>query len=91
MVFRRGEDDNGVAAAEVDADAWTARWTGDVRDEDRGSFFLTTVGDSTNMIDGPPVSSGSIFVRGVGLEVNFGRDWLRMVGGRTRLVAEDDV
>lgn len=75
-------------------EAWGAALTTGVEDEDAaalasGSGFRAVSGGgvSTNMMDGPAVSSGATAVRGVGLEVNFGRDWWRMGGGRGSVVA----
>lgn len=49
-----------------------------------GSGFLAAVardGVSTNMMEGPDTSSDATAVRGVGLEVNFGRDSCCIDGG----------
>lgn len=46
------------------------------------------LGVSTNVIDGPVVSSEEIAVRGVGFDVNFGRDCRRIGDGLTKDFAE---
>ena len=55
-----------------------------------GSFFRDASGEgvSTNMIDGPETSSETTAVRGVGLEVNLGKDPCCIDGA---LVARDEV
>ena len=57
-----------------------------------GSCPLAVVGlgVSTNVIDGPVVSSEDIAVRGVGFDVNFGNDCRRIVGGFTGALARED-
>ena len=48
-------------------------------------------GVSTNMMEGPAVSSSATVVRGVGFEVNFGSDWWRIAGGLAgALIREDE-
>ena len=64
-------------------------WAGDV-EMGSGLVALVADGESMNIIEGPDASSGAIAVRGVGLEVNLGSDWCRMVGGRAAPDSGDD-
>jgi hypothetical protein len=44
---------------------------------------------SVNMMDGPGPSSLDIVVGGTGLDVNFGIEWCRIVGGRRKVFTAD--
>ena len=59
-------------------------WDDPATAEVMGSAFRAADGEGvpTNMIEGPVVSSGATAVRGVGLDVNFGRDCWRVGAGR---------